>query len=564
MSLLDQDDDDLPLAKGGHQRRFSLIWLVPIIALGVAAFLGWRTLSDQGPYITIDFDTGDGLEAGQTQVKHKDVTLGQVDSVTLSEDLRTVIVGVRMNAEAEDYLGPETQFWVERPRIGPSGVSGLGTLVSGAYVAFNPKPGELTTKFDGLEQPPVLQSSDPGTEYLLTTKKLQSISAGSPIFYRGIQVGEVLGYELKDEEDDILIHAFVRDPHDKLVHVGTRFWNASGIALTTDGGDFRLQIESLQAVLAGGVAFETGEVGKTTPVAEKNERFRLYPNQEAANEAGFSRRRRFLLYFPDSVRGLERNAPVVLRGMKIGEVVSVRLEFDASTNQVLVPVIIEIEADRFKIVGGQIDEIAAVPYEIADALVQRGLRAQLQLSNIITGSMMVALEFFPDEPRQSLGKGSRYPIIPTKPTALTEVTRSITEILNNVARLPLNALVEDVRNTVEAYGALARSPEIQDTLKQLDSAMASAKKLLNTTSRDIGPVMTAARSFLNNGAVALDRLAKTLTTLEPNSPLQRDLRQSMVELRDALRAVRVLAEFLEAQPGALIRGKVDLDRDFAR
>lgn len=563
MSFLD-GDDDLPEAKGGRGRRFSLVWLVPIVALAVAGYLGWRTLSEQGPSITVTFDTGDGLEAGQTQVKHKDVALGHVESVTLTDDLQDVIVGISMNAEAEGFLGPDTQFWVERPRIGPSGVSGLGTLVSGAYVAFNPKPGKLTTTFKGLDQPPVLQSSDPGTEYLLTTKKLSSISAGSPIFYRGIQVGEILGYELNKDEDDILIHAFVREPHDAMVRTGTRFWNASGIALTTEGGDFRLQIESLQAVFAGGVSFETGSIGKETPLAEKGQRFRLFSNQEAADEAGFSRRRRFLLFFPDSVSGLERGAPVMLRGMKIGEVVSIRLEFDVKSNQVLIPVVIEIEADRFKVVGGDVNDISAVPYEITDALVERGLRAQLQFQNFITGSMMVSLEFFPDEARQGLGEGAKYPIIPTKPTALTEVKRTVTEILNKIAALPFEGLMEDVRRAVRAYGALAQSPEVLNSLKELDSTLASAQQLMATANRDIGPALRALRVFLGNGSQTLDKLSSVLTTVEPDSPLQRDLRQAMVELRDALRSVRVLADFLEAQPDALLRGRIDLKGDFAR
>ncbi len=564
MSFLDGDDEDLPSARGGHKRRFSLVWLVPIVALGAAVYLGWRTVSEQGPHITVIFDTGDGLEAGQTPVKHKDVTLGQVESVTLTDDLKEVIVGISMHSEADGFLGPDTQFWVERPRIGPSGVSGLGTLVSGAYIAFNPQRGALTTEFQGLDQPPVLQTSEPGTEYILTTEKLTSVSTGSPIFFRGVQVGEILGYELQDKKREIIIHAFVRSPHDQMIREGTRFWNASGISLSTEGGQFRLEIESLQAVFAGGVAFETNELMRSGPRAESGQEFKLWPDEKAAQEAGFSRRRRFLLYFPDSVRGLERGAQVVLRGMKIGEVVSVRLEFDAATNQVLVPVVVEVESDRFTVVGGTTEEISASPYDIANALVERGLRAQLQLSNILTGSMMVSLEFFPDEPRQGLGKGGTYPIIPTKPTALTEVTRSVTEILNTVSRLPLDALVADLRKTIEAYGNLAKSPEVLDALKELDATMASAQQFMASAKREIGPALSAARTFLTNGSVTMDRLSSVLSTLQPDSPLQRDLRQAMVELRDALRSIRVLADFLEAQPDALLRGRIDFQGDFSR
>ncbi len=562
--MFDDQQEELPEAKGGHRRRFSLIWLVPIAAALVAGFLGWRTLSDQGPSITIVFETGDGLEAGQTPVKHKDVKLGIVESVALSSDLKKVIVGVSMNAEAEDFLGPDAKFWVVRPRIGPSGVSGLGTLVSGAYVAMTPSRGSVTYEFVGLDQPPVLESSEPGTEYLLTTKRLKSVDAGSPIFFRGIQVGEILGYDFDDKSEKITIHAFVRQPHDELVREGTRFWNASGIALTTDGGDFRLQVESLQAVFSGGVSFETGQLGKDSPVAKEDHVFNLYPNQEAATEADFTQRRKFLLYFPDSVRGLSAGAPVMLRGIKIGEVISVRLEFDAATNKILVPVVIEIEAGRFKIIGGTLQDLSQAPYEIANELVERGLRAQLQLSSIITGSMMVALDFFPDDPQQGLNKDGIYPEIPTKPTVLTEVTQSATEILNKIASLPLDQLVGDLRSTIQAYGDLAKSPEVKDSLAELDKTLASVESFMSTANRDIGPVLSSLRSFLSNGSVTLERLSATLSTLEPGSPMQRDLRQAMIELRDALRSIRVLANLLEEQPGSLLRGKVDIDRNFSR
>lgn len=564
MSLLD-DDDDLPEARGGHRRRFSLIWLVPIAAVVAALYLGYQTLSEQGPSITVTFESGDGLQAGQTPVKHKEVTVGTVEGVRLSDDLTEVVVDINMSAEAEAYLGPKAQFWVVRPRIGPSGVSGLGTLVSGAYVAMVPDKGRTTYHFQGLDNPPVLQSSEPGTEYILKTDRLISVGAGSPIFFRGIEVGEILGYQFDDKTEEITIHAFVRKPHDELVRKRTSFWNASGVSLTTDGGSFRVQIESLQAVFSGGVSFDTTEENKDSPLAPSGTVYTLFPDQNTASSADVSRRRRFLLYFPDSVAGLSKGASVELRGIKVGEVLSVQLELDAKTNQVLVPVVIDIEVSAFKIINADGDEIAtATPYALANALVERGLRAQLKIANILIGTKSVALEFFPNEPKQGLGDGALYPVIPTKPTPLTEVTRSVTEILNEIAKLPLSGLVQDLRNTVQAYGALAESPDVIRALKELDGTLASARQLMATTNRDIGPVLSGLRAFLSSGSTALDRLSTTLTTLEPDSPLQRDLRQSMVELRDALRSIRVLADFLEAQPDALLRGRIDFNQDFGR
>ncbi|MEO1190682.1 MAG: MlaD family protein [Pseudomonadota bacterium] len=575
MSLLDTEDD-LPEARGGHKRRFSLIWLIPIVALAVGGFLAWRSLEEAGPDITISFESGEGLQAGQTPVKHKDVTIGQVTSVNLTEDLKSVTVGVSMQAEAEDYLGPESQFWVVRPRIGPSGVSGLGTLVSGAYVAMTPRRGKLTRTFKGLDEPPVLEATVPGTEYLLTTDRLVSIGAGSPVFYRGIQVGQILGYEFDDKLRSIRIHAFVRAPHDQLVDERTRFWNASGISLNTEGGNFRIEIESLRAVFSGGVSFESGgptprPPASSTVSASANDSqtpeeriYVLYANKDAADEAGFTYRRRFLLYFSDSVSGLSKGSSVTLQGIKVGEVVSVRLEFDAETQQILVPVVIEVEGERFAILGSTLDQVYSQADEITELMVQRGLRAQLQMDNILTGTKSVSLGFFPDDPPAEMILGGLYPQIPTKETQFTAITQSATTILNKLAALPYDALIQDIRNTVQAYGALANSPEVLDSLAEMDQTLISARRLMSTASRDIGPVLTGLRGFLASGTSALDRLSGALTSFEPNAPLQRDLRQAMVELRDALRSVRVLADFLEAQPDALLRGKINFDREFSR
>ena len=323
-----------------QSRRLPVIWAIPIIAIAIGVWLAWETLSKEGPTIVVSFEHGEGLQVGQSQLKFKDIPLGTVKSLEFTKDRRRVLVSIATTAQAEPFLTTETQFWVVKPRLFAGNISGLSTLLSGAYVGL--LPGDAAAKaernFVGREDPPVLDSDMPGRTFLLKTDQIGSVALGSPVFYRNLSVGVVLGWETSDMAESVTIHAFVRSPFDTYVHDQTRFWNASGVSVKLEGGGVDVQMESLRALLLGGIAFETPTTTPSSEVSAENHEFPLFANQEAAKAASYTRKVPLLVYFRSSVRGLGEGSDVVMHGLKVGHVTDVRLTFDPATDAVLAPV----------------------------------------------------------------------------------------------------------------------------------------------------------------------------------------------------------------------------------
>ena len=271
-------------------RHLSWIWAIPVVTLLIGGWLAWDTLSNRGPLIAVSFLDAEGLQAGQSHVRHKDVDMGLVQSIALSKDQQRVIVRVRMNRAAEPLLTDAARFWVVKPRFFAGSVSGLETLLSGAYIELLPGApgGKPTRDFTGLEDPPVLQTDEPGTTFLLHAPRIGSISLGSPVFYRDLTVGQVLGWDIADMADSVTIHAFVHAPFNRYVHDGSHFWNASGAALSLGPKGVQLQLESLRALVLGGVAFDTPADARATPISAANHNFALYATQDAAQHASFA------------------------------------------------------------------------------------------------------------------------------------------------------------------------------------------------------------------------------------------------------------------------------------
>ncbi len=253
------EQDEVPEVAVAERRGISIVWLIPLVAAAIAIWLAYTTLSEKGPTITITFKTAEGLEAGKTRVKYKDVEVGLVESAKLSDDLSHIVVTASMDKSIAGHVTEGAQFWIVRPRIGISGVSGLSTLLSGVYVEMQPGEGAPSKSFTGLEEPPPIASDVPGTRYLLHADRLGSIGRGSAVYYRDVVVGQVLSYALADDQRGLDLQIFVSAPHDKLVRSDSRFWSASGVDVSVGANGVNVQMQSLQALLAGGIAFDTPE-----------------------------------------------------------------------------------------------------------------------------------------------------------------------------------------------------------------------------------------------------------------------------------------------------------------
>jgi paraquat-inducible protein B len=461
------DPDDVPEATVRKRRGFSFVWLVPLVAAAIAVWLGIVTLREQGPTITVSFDTADGLEAGKTKIKYKDVEIGVVDEVRLSEDFDGIIAIAKIAKPASRLMAEDTRFWVVRPRIGLSGVTGLGTLLSGAFIEIDPGTGSPATEFTGLKEPPPVTSNVPGRQFVLEADTLGSIERGAPIYYNGLRVGQVLSYHLDPGQRSFTIPIFIEAPHDQLVRSGSHFWNASGVDVSVSGEGVNVSMESLPALLGGGVAFDTPGIEAGGEAGPAESRFRLFANRRQIDEAAFTTKIPYIAHFEGSVRGLHSGSPVEFHGIRVGRVTDVRMVLDPGTLDLSIPVTFEIEPGHIDIRGAA---PGLAPYEGMAEFVRKGLRAQLKSGNILTGELLVDLDFHPEAPAGELRMGGVYPEIPTVPADMEEIARSVNEVLGKIASAPIPELVEEVRSVVGKVDLLVASPEAAGALIALHKA----------------------------------------------------------------------------------------------
>lgn len=525
-----------------RKSRISWVWLIPIVAALIAGFLAWRTLREQGSQITISFHGADGLTAGQTKVRFKAVELGQVESVRLSSDLENVLVTVRMRREADAFLTENARFWVVRPRLSSGSLAGIETLVSGAYIEMD--PGERGTEkkyeFTGLETPPALRSGEPGTTYTLSTERLGSLASGAPVFYRDIGVGEVLDYDIGNGLGPVSLTVFVRAPYDKLVRLGSKFWNASGLSLQIGPTGLHVELASLQAVLNGGVAFDAPKDPNAKP-APPGSKFDIYKSYDDAQSAGYRDRIDFVSYFESSARGLTPGAPVDFFGIQVGTVQSVELDLNPATGQTRVKVRFQVQPERIALNSPA--DAKADPIDVARRLVARGMRAQLQTGSFLTGSMLLALNLDKNAPPAELKQQDGEWVVPSQGGGLDNIMASASNIASKLDRLPLDEI----------------GVNLNRTLRSASTAMASVGDLATHANAGLSPAFARLPAITASIEQAVTRADRVLTSLDKSygkdSETQRELARAMVQVGDTARSIRQLADFLDRHPEALIRGR---------
>lgn len=551
----DKATSTLPEARVVKADRFSLVWLLPILALAVGGWLAYKTWAEQGPTITISFPSASGLQAGKTKVKFKDVDIGQVTSIGVTKDLEGVKVTAELTAGSERYLTDQTRFWVARPRITASRVSGLETLLSGAYIAIDPVvDGKPKRHFKGLPEPPVITTDEPGTRFRLRSSTLGSLNLGSPVYYRHIQVGQVVNYELDDDGEAVTIDIFVTKPHDRLVFVNTRFWNASGIDLSLTADGVNLDTESLISVLLGGVAFDTPDTLETKGApATADQFFPLYASRAHAHERIYLNKQRYLMVFKGSVRGLSIGAPVLLQGIEVGQVLDIQLRFDSEALDFSIPVLIEIEPERINVAGGVEKALVNDP-DILNNLISAGMRGQLKTGSLLTGQLYVDLDFHQDAPAAALRKQDGYPVLPTVPAPIEEVTTKVKNILTKVDAFPLARIGDDLTSILGSAKGLVESNATKQALADLEQAITDLSSITDQLDSSIAPELTA---ILSQGRQVV---ANINGLIGPDAPLSIETVRTMRNVGAAARSIRAFADYLDRHPEALIRGKGGMQR----
>lgn len=517
----------------------SLVWIIPVVAAIIGLTMVVKTLLNNGPTITITFKTAEGMEAGKTRVKYKDVNIGTVESIKLSRDRSHVITRVQLTKEAESFAVKDSRFWVVRPRVAATGVSGLGTLFSGAYIGVDGGASEETaTEFTGLEVPPLVTRDISGKQYALHAKDLGSLDIGSPVYYRRVKVGHVTAYNLDEDGRGVELRIFVNAPYDKFVEMDTRFWHASGFDMELSAGGFKVQTQSLATVVLGGIAFQVPEQSTHQP-AQENSVFVLADNRADAVKEPDGPEETMLMYFDQSLRGLNPGATVEFRGVVLGEVKSIGIEYDPKSRALRMPVLVQIYPDRLgrRMTGDDPFSTKANPRanhsQRLQYMVSEGLRAQLQPGNILTGQLYVALDFFPKAPAAAISQAGNIIVLPTVASSLDALQTQISDILGKLSKVPFDQIGSD----------------LQKTLTTLNTTLTSAEQLTQRLNNDVAPeisqMMKDARKTLN----AAER------TLSDETPMQQDIRQTLQELTRTATSIRVVTDYLQQHPEALLRGK---------
>ena len=535
--------DDLPKALPERQRRVRLpyVWILPAIVILAGAFVVVHEKLAEGVAIEITFNNADDLEPNKTKISYKSVEIGQVKDIRVSKDRQNVIVEAQIHRNARDYLLKDTRFWVVRPHVTGTNVSGLGTLVSGAYISVDVGHSSVPEHhFTGLEVPPIVTSGLPGREYVLHATDIGSLTIGSNVFYRHIPAGQVVAYSLDPGGESVTIKLFINSPYDAFVTKESRFWQASGIDMSIDSEGIKVHTESLASILQGGVAFEAVPGGPRAAQAPSDTAFSLYTDQERAMREPDTLAQTFVMYFQGSLRGLSVGATVDLRGIDIGEVKRLGVEYDRVAGMLRFPVEVDIFPQRIhnrpRVPGRSNqtgDQSAIGDHTMIDSMVAHGMRAEIKSGSLLTGQKYVSVDVVKGAPPERVDWSEHPPIFPTASGGLDEIQDSIGSIAKKLDRVPFDQLSSRLMATMTA---------LEQTLKSTDHLMHnvddSIAPQVNATLKEAQEAMRNAKEALSSGA-----------------PLQNDLGSTLLELSRAARSVSALADYLERHPEALIRGK---------
>jgi len=523
----------------GRQRLPSVIWLIPVIAAAVGLWLVVHTWLEQGPTITIRFASAEGIEAGKTKIRYKEVEIGNVGAIAISPDRKSVVVTAQLSNDARDLLTRDSKFFVVRPRISGGMVSGLSTLLSGAYIAIEPGSADEPSKdFAGLEVPLVVAGGMPGREFVLHAQELGSLDYGTPVFYRRVNVGRVTRYSIQPDGQGIEIGVFIDAPYNGFVTANTHFWHASGVDISIDANGLKVSTESLAAIIEGGVAFEDlPDLPPAREPAPAGSSFTLYADRAQALRLPDRHRQRFSMYFPESLRGLSVGAPVDFRGIVIGEVRSLRVEYEEGFSRMRFPVELDVYPDRLwsrSRDGGPADAYSeAKSRTIIDQLVAHGMRGQLRTASLLTGQLYIALDFFPDAAAASVNWSRTDPVIPTLPGGLGEIQDTVGRIAKKIDRIPMERLSE----------------ELSRALVSLDATLKGGRALIGQVDSQVAPQAT--RTL----AEAEKTLKEANAVLSRGEPIEKDVQDALKQVSQSARALELLADYLERHPESLIRGK---------
>jgi paraquat-inducible protein B len=533
--------DQLPAPNVHHHKRGrpSAIWIVPIIAIAAGAILAVRTYLRAGPTIHITFESAEGLEVGKSDVRYKNVPVGKITEIDISDDLDQIVATVQLNRGAAKLAVSDTKFWVERPRVGVGGVSGLGTLLSGAYIGVDVGTSEKKSeRFVGLEKPPGVTHDQRGKKFRLVAHDAGSLAIRSPVYLKRQQVGSISELALAADGKSVEIEIFIDAPYDKDVTESAVFWNSSGMDVTLDAAGLRVDTQSLTTVIAGGIAFGFRDPDHPGTPAAENARFPLFDDRARAMAKPDTDKLALAIRFDEPLRGVGPGTSIDFQGVPLGGVDEVRLGYDATARGFYSDVVATVYPKRL---GAAYDALTTEGAqtgksgpEMLQALVGRGLRAQLRSANLLTGSFFIALTIEPNAKKLTVAMQDGAWTVPSERGGTDQIQDQVASIVAKIDRIPFDAIGNDVHDATRAASSL---------MGHIDRDVVPDAKLL------VGQAEIAVQALRDSLAAIRDNVAA------PDSPIQQSARTTLDELGRAAFSLRGLAEYLKQHPESLLRGR---------
>ena len=523
-------------AKVQKVKNWSPVWIFPIVTALIGAWILFYHYSHQGPQVTLITTNAEGIEGGKTTIKSRSVDVGIVESATLTDDLTHVEIKARLNSGMEKLLHKDSVFWVVKPQVGREGISGLGTLLSGAYIELQPgNKGSKLENYQLLDAPPLAPPDAKGIRVILDSKKAGQLSPGDPVLFRGYRVGSVETSTFDAQKRTISYQLFINAPNDRLVTSNVRFWKDSGIAVDLTSAGMRVEMGSLSTLFGGGVSFDVPEgLEQGEPVAQQSA-FNLYDDQKSIQDSLYTDHIDYLMFFKDSIRGLQPGAPLEFRGIRLGTVSKVPF-FSPNMRQVFnndyrIPVLVRIEPERLKAQLGEDTDVGAH----LEQLLKRGLRASLKTGNLVTGALYIDLDFYPKEPPiTGVREFNGYQIIPTVSGGLAQIQQRLMEALDKINNLPLNPMIEQATNTLS---------ESQRTMKHLQTTLDNMNKITSSQSMQDLPA---------DMQTTLRELNRSMQGFQPGSAAYNKMVADMQRLDQVLRELQPVLKTLNDKSNALV------------
>ncbi len=526
------EKQEVSKANISKNKSISSVWIIPIIAALIGLWMIFQYVTSRGPEITLILPDASGIEAGKTAIKSKNVKVGVITQVQLSDDYEYIIAKAQIEKTAERMINDETQFWIVEPHIGADGVSGLETILSGSYIELAPgRSDKSKSEFNVLEMPPIAGPDTEGLRIVLTNSKANLLSVGEPVLHHGFVVGRVEKTDFEYENSLASYQLFIYAPFDQLIFQRTQFWLDSGLEVKFGANGLDVKLGSLETLITGGVSFDVAPNIKPGPqITEAMTEYKLYENQEVANESKYSESIQYALLFEESIRGLKQGAPVEFRGVRIGSVDTVPLGIPEEESGMLssrIPVLINIEVER---VSEVFRKTASIKLEESLAMqMNNGLRATLKTGNLLTGALFVDLDFYDDVEAHEVAMFDDYPVFPTVQGGLTELQNQVSHFLTKINDLPLESTVTNLNGLISS---------IDQTVKDLDVLLADER------TRELPETF--------NNTVA--QLETTLADFDGESEVYQQLVDTSHELELVLKELKPLLETLNEKPNALVFG----------